>query len=214
MTAEAAQQVQQQSRLRISSVWKAYGRRQVLRGADLDVPAGALIGVVGENGAGKSTLLRIAMGHLAPDRGTVERTGTAGYCPQHAVLNDSFTVTQHLRLFQAAYRLPALTRAHELMDLLAFADCGRQRAGDLSGGTRQKLNLLLTLMHDPQLLVLDEPYQGFDWDTHQRFWSLAAHLRDQGRSIVVVSHLLHDLHHFDAVGHLRDGRLDMERPTR
>ncbi|MET9509492.1 ATP-binding cassette domain-containing protein [Streptomyces flavidovirens] len=200
--------------MRISNVWKAYGRRQILRGADLDVPPGALIGIVGENGTGKSTLLRIAMGHLAPDRGTVVRTGKAGYCPQQAVLNDSFTVMQHLRLFQVAHRLPTLTRAHELLNLLAFADCGQQRAGELSGGTRQKLNLVLALMHDPQLLVLDEPYQGFDWDTHQRFWSLAAQLRGRGHSIVVVSHLLHDLHHFDVVGHLRDGRLDLEMPTR
>ncbi|MFH8408836.1 ATP-binding cassette domain-containing protein [Streptomyces sp. NPDC018019] len=205
---------QRQSRLRIDGVWKAYGRRQVLRGADLDVPPGALVGVVGENGGGKSTLLRIAVGQLTPDRGTVVRTAAVGYCPQRAVLNDSFTVLQHLRLFQVAYRLPDLTRAHELMDLLAFADCGRRRAGELSGGTRQKLNLLLALMHDPQLLVLDEPYQGFDWDTHQRFWALAARLRDAGRSIVVVSHLLHDLHHFDAVGHLREGRLDIEERTR
>ncbi|MFH8348786.1 ATP-binding cassette domain-containing protein [Streptomyces sp. NPDC018045] len=209
-----AEGTQRQSRLRISGVWKAYGRRQVLRGADLDVPPGALVGVVGENGAGKSTLLQIAVGQLTPDRGAVERTGAVGYCPQRAVLNDSFTVFQHLRLFQVAYRLPTLSRAHELMDVLAFADCGRQRTGELSGGTRQKLNLLLALMHDPQLLVLDEPYQGFDWDTHQRFWTLAARLRDQGRSIVVVSHLLHDLHHFDAIGHLREGRLDIEEPTR
>ncbi|GGP96338.1 ABC transporter ATP-binding protein [Streptomyces roseolilacinus] len=203
-----------QSRLRISGVWKAYGRRQVLRGADLDVPPGTLVGVVGENGAGKSTLLRIAVGQLPPDRGTVVRTGAVGYCPQHAVLNDSFTVMQHLRLFQVAYRLPTLARAHELMELLAFADCGRQRSEELSGGTRQKLNLLLALMHDPHLLVLDEPYQGFDWDTHQRFWALADRLRDEGRSIVVVSHLLHDLRHFDAVGHLREGRLDIEELTR
>ncbi|MFJ8695309.1 ABC transporter ATP-binding protein [Streptomyces roseolilacinus] len=203
-----------QSRLRISGVWKAYGRRQVLRGADLDVPPGTLVGVVGENGAGKSTLLRIAVGQLPPDRGTVVRTGAVGYCPQRAVLNDSFTVMQHLRLFQVAYRLPTLARAHELMELLAFADCGRQRSGELSGGTRQKLNLLIALMHDPHLLVLDEPYQGFDWDTHQRFWALADRLRDEGRSIVVVSHLLHDLRHFDAVGHLREGRLDIEELTR
>ncbi|UNO43662.1 ABC transporter ATP-binding protein [Streptomyces sp. MST-110588] len=200
--------------MRISGVWKAYGSRQVLRGADLDVPAGALVGVVGENGAGKSTLLQIAVGRMTPEKGTVLRSGSMGYCPQSAVLNDTFTVMQHLRLFQVAYRLPSLTRAHELMELLAFADCGRRRAGELSGGTRQKLNLLLALMHDPLLLVLDEPYQGFDWDTHQRFWALAAHLRDQGRSIVVVSHLLHDLHHFDAVRQLREGRLVTEELTR
>ncbi|WP_078648818.1 ABC transporter ATP-binding protein [Streptomyces ochraceiscleroticus] len=209
-----AEDTQRPSRLRIGGVWKAYGRRQVLRGADLDVRAGTLTGVVGENGAGKSTLLRIAVGQLTPDRGTVVRAGAVGYCPQHAVLNDSFTVGQHLRLFQVAHRLPTLDRAHELMDLLGLTDCRRQRTGELSGGTRQKLNLLLALMHDPQLLVLDEPYQGFDWDTHQRFWSLAARLRDEGRSIVVVSHLLHDLHHFDAVGRLREGRLDIEELVR
>lgn len=176
--------------------------------------AGTLVGVVGENGAGKSTLLEIAVGHLAPDRGTVTRTATVGYCPQRAVLNDGFTVGHHLRLFQMAYRLPTLERADELMELLALTGCRRQQAGELSGGTRQKLNLLIALMHDPQLLVLDEPYQGFDWDTHQRFWNLAADLRDQGRSIIVVSHLLHDLHHFDAIAHLRQGRLHFAEPDR
>lgn len=201
-------------RLRISRVCKEYGGRQVLRDVDLDVPAGTLVGVVGENGAGKSTLLQIAVGHLAPDRGTVTRAGSVGYCPQRAVLNDAFTVGQHLRLFQMAYRLPTLERVDELMELLALTGCRRQQVGELSGGTRQKLNLLIALMHDPQLLVLDEPYQGFDWDTHQRFWTLAADLRDQGRSIIVVSHLLHELHHFDAIAHLRQGRLHFEGTDR
>ncbi|WP_329406105.1 ABC transporter ATP-binding protein [Streptomyces sp. NBC_00704] len=198
----------------MSGVRKAYGGRPVLHDVDLDVSAGTLVGVVGENGAGKSTLLKIAVGHLAPDRGTVTRAGAVGYCPQQAVLNDAFTVGQHLRVFQMAYRLPTLERARELMELLALTGCGRQRAGELSGGTRQKLNLLIALMHDPQLLVLDEPYQGFDWDTHQRFWNLAVGLRDQGRSIIVVSHLLHDRHHFDAIAHLREGRLHFEEPGR
>ncbi|MFJ4203916.1 ATP-binding cassette domain-containing protein, partial [Streptomyces sviceus] len=116
-------------RLRISGVCKAYGSKQVLRDVDLDVPAGTLVGVVGENGAGKSTLLRIAVGHLAPDRGTVTRTGAVGYCPQRAVLNDTFTVGQHLRLFQMAYRLPTLDRADELMVLLALTDWRRRQVG-------------------------------------------------------------------------------------
>jgi ABC-type multidrug transport system ATPase subunit len=64
------------------------------------------------------------------------------------------------------------------------------------------------------LLVLDEPYQGFDWDTHQRFWDLAGQLRNRGRSVLVVSHLLHDQQHFDAVHHLRDGRLHPQGVTR
>ncbi|MFG3259579.1 ATP-binding cassette domain-containing protein [Streptomyces sp. NPDC048172] len=201
-------------RLRLRSVWKAYGARKVLRGADLSVSAGMLAGVVGENGSGKSTLLRIAVGQLRPDSGTVERFSALGYCPQQAVVNDTLTVAQHLRLFQVAYRLPGLDHAWELVDLLGFGDDRRTRAGELSGGTRQKLNLTLALMHDPPLLVLDEPYQGFDWDTHQRFWQLAGRLRARGRSVVVVSHLLHDLRHFDTVHHLRDGRLHEEHAER
>ncbi|MFD7919873.1 ABC transporter ATP-binding protein [Streptomyces sp. NPDC059740] len=196
--------------LHLSAVHKAYGRRSVLRGADLTVEPGTLAGVVGENGSGKSTLLRIAVGQLAPDHGTVRCGSPPGYCPQQAVVNDMLTVAQHLRLFQVAYRLPQLRYAWQLVDLLGFQDERRTRAGELSGGTRQKLNLTLALMHDPPLLVLDEPYQGFDWDTHQRFWDLAIRLRDRGRSVVVVSHLLHDLQHFDTVHHLREGRLHRE----
>ncbi|GGT85297.1 ATP-binding cassette domain-containing protein [Streptomyces violascens] len=202
------------TRLRINAVHKAYGRRRVLCGADFTVSAGMLAGVVGENGSGKSTLLRIAVGQLAPDHGTVQRFSTLGYCPQQSVVNDTLTVTQHLRLFQVAYRLPDLRHAWDLVDVLGFHADRRTRAGELSGGTRQKLNLTLALMHDPPLLVLDEPYQGFDWDTHQRFWQLAGQLRSQGRSLVVVSHLLHDLQHFDTIHHLRDSRLHTEATTR
>ncbi|MFD7019865.1 ATP-binding cassette domain-containing protein [Streptomyces sp. NPDC059928] len=198
------------TRLHLSGVHKAYGRRPVLRGADLTIAPGMLAGVVGENGSGKSTLLRIAVGQLTPDRGTIQCASAPGYCPQQAVVNDMLTVSQHLRLFQVAYRLPELRYAWELVDQFGFHSERRTRAGELSGGTRQKLNLTLALMHDPPLLVLDEPYQGFDWDTHQRFWDLAARLRSRGRSVVVVSHILHDLQHFDAVHHLRDGRLHQE----
>ncbi|CAM5728755.1 ABC transporter ATP-binding protein [Streptomyces badius] len=69
--------------------------------------------------------------------------------------------------------------------MLGFADYAGERAGVLSGGTRQKLNVTLALMHDPQVLLLDEPYQGFDCDTYQRFWDLAVRLRDAGRSVLV-----------------------------
>jgi ABC-type multidrug transport system ATPase subunit len=195
-----------QEYLRLDGVWKAYGRQQVLSGADLAVRAGTLVAVVGENGAGKSTLLRIAVGQVAADRGSVERVGPFGYCPQVAVLNDTLTVRQHLRLFQVAYGLRDLRRAHELMQFFGFEGCGDARVGSISGGTRQKLNLTLALMHDPRLLVLDEPYQGFDWDTHRRFWQLASTLRASGRSVLVVTHLVYERDHFDAVRHLHQGR--------
>ncbi|MFQ6198589.1 MULTISPECIES: ABC transporter ATP-binding protein [Streptomyces] len=200
-----------QERLRLSGVHKSYGRTPVLRGVSLSVPAGSLVGVVGENGAGKSTLLRIAVGQLAPDRGRAERAGTLGYCPQRVRLDEALTVGQHLRLFQAAYRLPDLGRANELLETFRFADCRQRRTRELSGGTRQKLNLTLALMHTPDLLILDEPHQGFDWDAYERFWAVMEKLRNSGCAIVVVSHLLHDQDRFDTLHHLRAGSLHPER---
>ncbi|MEV6818141.1 ABC transporter ATP-binding protein [Nocardiopsis dassonvillei] len=193
--------------LRVRGVHKSYGRHHVLRGAELELPGACLAGLVGENGSGKSTLLRILSGVLAPDRGTVDHPGSLGYCPQHTVLNPAFTVAQHLRLFQVAHDLPDLSRARELLDVLGFAEYLDHRVSTLSGGTRQKLNLTLALMHDPHLLLLDEPYQGFDWDTYERFWRLAADLRDRGRSVLVVSHIAFDTVRFDRLWRLEGGRL-------
>jgi ABC-2 type transport system ATP-binding protein len=188
-------------------VRKSYRRHQVLRGVTLDLSPGQLVGIVGENGAGKSTLLRILVGDLAPDGGAVECRGVLGHCPQETVLHDAFTVEQHLRLFQTAYGLDSLHRAFELLEILRCSEYRRARLGTLSGGTRQKLNLTLALMHDPQVLLLDEPYQGFDWETYLRFWELAATLRDHGCSILVVSHLAYDTARLDSLYRLDAGTL-------
>ncbi|GAA3257841.1 ABC transporter ATP-binding protein [Streptomyces lavendulae subsp. grasserius] len=196
-----------QGGLCITDVWKAYGRRAVLRGASLNVRGGTLTGVVGENGAGKTTLLRIICGQLQPDSGRVHCSSRLGYCPQQAVLDDSLTVGQHLRFFQVAYRLSDLRLADELLELLGCTEYRNERTGALSGGTRQKLNLVIAMMHDPPVLVLDEPYQGFDWQTYLRFWDLTQRLRERGTSLLVVSHLAHDADRFDEICELRDGRI-------
>ncbi|RST09081.1 ABC transporter ATP-binding protein [Streptomyces sp. WAC07149] len=195
-------------------MWKSYGARSVLRGVNVTVEPGTLLGVTGENGAGKTTLLRTMVGELTPDRGAVHRQGEIGYCPQEAMVNPLLTVDQHLELFRVAYALPDTGHARELLAALGCPDTTGQRVGTLSGGTRQKLNLVLALMNRPALLVLDEPYQGFDWDTHRRFWHLARQMRDDGQAVVVVSHLLHDLQHFDTVHELRDGVLTQGAPSR
>jgi ABC-2 type transport system ATP-binding protein len=198
--------------VKVRDLHHSYRRRTVLRGIDFDLPHGALVGIVGENGAGKSTLLRILSGELRPCRGTVRHSGRFGYCPQHPVLNDAFTVRQHLEFFRTAFGLADLGHAEEAMDVLGFAEYADVRAGVLSGGTRQKLNLTLALMHHPQVLLLDEPYQGFDWDTYQRFWELAARLRDAGRSVLVVSHLAYDAERLDELWRLKDGTLQPVAP--
>ncbi|MFE1793706.1 ATP-binding cassette domain-containing protein [Streptomyces sp. NPDC059525] len=129
--------------------------------------------MTGGNGAGKTTLLRTMVGELAPDEGAVHRDGEVGYCPQETVVNPLLSVSQHLELFRTAHGLPDTGHAQDLLGALGCPDAMEQQVGTLSGGTRQKLNLVLALMNRPTLLVLDEPYQ----DTHRRFWHLARRFR-------------------------------------
>ena len=191
-------------------IYKSFGRRRVLTGADLDVAPGELVAVVGENGTGKTTLLRILAGDVRPDAGTVVIGGRLGYCPQAVVLDEALTVDQHVRYFQAAYEIGSLARAEELIERLGLDACRSQRAGTLSGGTRQKLSLTLALMHNPAVLLLDEPYQGLDWQTYLAFWDLAADLRAAGTATVIISHLVFEHERFDRICHLAGGRIEEE----
>ncbi len=199
--------------LRVQNIHKAFGRRKVLQGVDFEVTPGSLVGIVGENGAGKSTLLKILAGELRPSQGRVFRYGALGYCPQQVVLNDALSVSQHLDYFRAAYGINALDRADELIERLGFASYRKAVVGTLSGGTKQKLNLTLALMHQPNVLLLDEPYQGFDWETYLHFWDLTSELRDQGCAVLVISHLFFEHKRFDCLYQLRQGRVTQEAPN-
>src|SRR5579875_2182253 len=193
--------------LRVSGITKSFGRHHVLQDVSFDIAPGALVGIVGENGAGKTTLLRILAGELRPNRGEVLLRGALGYCPQTVILNNALTVDQHLDYFRAAYSIESLQRADELVERLNFGRYRRTLVSALSGGTQQKLNLTLALMHDPAVLLLDEPYQGFDWETYLRFWELTTELRNHGRAVLVISHLVFDQSRFDQLYHLDQGRL-------
>lgn len=194
--------------LSAQGIAKAYGRlrrHHVLREVSFTVTSGTLVGIVGENGAGKSTLLKILAGELRPDRGGVVLEGALGYCPQDAILNDTLSVAQHLEYFAAAYGIRDLRRADELVRQLAYQQYQHATVATLSGGTKQKLNLTLALMHNPRVLLLDEPYQGFDWETYLRFWELAEDLRARGCSVLVISHLFFDQKRFDQLYRLAGG---------
>lgn len=181
----------------------------VLRGADLSVGAAEVVGLVGENGSGKSTLMKILVGALAADSGQVKVSGRIGYCPQEPILYDRLTCDEHLELFGVAYGMsaePVASAADGLYQTLGFDRWRSTRVDELSGGTRAKLNLALALLADPDVLLLDEPYAGFDWDTYLRFWDLAAERRAAGRSVVVISHFIADEERFDRLVEMRDGR--------
>ena len=189
--------------------WIRRRRVDVLTSASLMVCSGELVGLVGENGSGKSTLMQIVVGLLGRDAGEVERLGELGYCPQVPMLWDKLTVDEHFALFARAYGLDDDARdaaAAELFDELSFGRYRHYRVEELSGGTRQKLNLALALMHEPKLLLLDEPYSGFDWETYMRFWDMAERRRAEGMGILIVSHFLAERERLTRIYELRDGK--------
>ena len=191
-------------------MWPVSRRQQVLRGVDLALRPGEVVGLVGENGSGKSTIMKILVGELAADAGTVTRSGVLGYCPQQPVVYERLTCDEHIELFARAYRMTheAERRARrDLYEALGFDRYADTRADRLSGGTLAKLNLTLAMLADPQVLLLDEPYAGFDWDTYLKFWDLVAQRRATGRTVLIISHFVADEQRFDRIVQLCDGRL-------
>jgi len=197
--------------LKAEHIQKSYRSNHVLKGVDFTVTPGTLVGVVGENGSGKSTLLQILAGELAANEGDVAVNGSIGYCPQQPVVNESLTVSEHLAYFKEAYKMTDTEYAEHLLDELHFRKFKDEKAGNLSGGTRQKLNLTLALMHQPSILLLDEPYQGFDWETYLRFWDVVKELKESDRAVVIISHLIFEQKKFDHILHLHEGKIQEEK---
>ncbi|HEX6684757.1 MAG TPA: ATP-binding cassette domain-containing protein [Candidatus Limnocylindrales bacterium] len=189
-------------RLEARGITKRYRRRQILSNVDLTVRAGQIAAVVGANGSGKSTLLRICAGLVSPDRGTVRVGGSLGYCPQAGGTSEFLVPEEHFVLAGAGR---GLSRARAKADgraraaVLDWDPDRRQQARFLSGGTRQKLNLVMAQIGEPDLLLLDEPYQGFDRGAYVDFWHELWRWRDEGKAIVVVTHLLNQLDRVDIV---------------
>lgn len=190
---------------------KSFGKNKVLKDISFQLEAGSITGIVGENGSGKSVLMEIIVGLRNADKGSVNRKGRIGYCPQKVLLFPHLTVQEHFNYFSVAYGLSSAQskkRSEELLQHLNYKKYQQEKIINLSGGTQQKLNLSIALLHEPDLLILDEPYNGFDWDTYQRFWKFTNQLKKQGCAILIVTHLLSEQERLDRIYELKNGILE------
>lgn len=199
--------------LQVENIAKAFGKNKVLQNVSFELDSGSMVGIVGENGSGKSTLLKIIVGELKPDSGKIELQKQPGYCPQQTLLFSHLTVEEHFTYFASAYGIEKdilLKRSESLMDFFNFKKYYKEKVVTLSGGTQQKLNLAIALLHQPDVMILDEPYSGFDWDTYLRFWDYTNQLKKEGCAILVVTHLLTEKEKFDRIYNLEQGVLICE----
>jgi len=196
--------------LELKHIAKSFGKKKVLKDISLNLDKGTITGIVGENGAGKSVLMDIIVGVRAAEKGTVNKYGKIGYCPQSTILFENLTVKEHFNYFALAYginKAQSKKRSEELLNHFNYKQYEQEKVSHLSGGTQQKLNLSIALLHEPELLILDEPYNGFDWDTYQRFWGYTSKLKEQGCAILIVTHLLSEKERLDRIYELENGVL-------
>ncbi|MCL3859582.1 ABC transporter ATP-binding protein [Actinotalea sp. K2] len=192
----------------VSGVRRHFGAVRAVDGVDLVARRGAVTALIGPNGSGKTTLLLVLAGLLVPDAGTVRIAGhdpvtaglttraLTGWMPDAFGTWDSLTAREVLTTVGAAYRLPAAraaARAAELLDLVHLTDLADRPAHVLSRGQKQRLGLARALVHDPQVLLLDEPASGLDPRSRVDLRVLVRDLAAQGKTILVSSHVLVEL---------------------
>lgn len=203
------------SYLRARGVARRFGTQVALEPTDVDVHVGETLGLIGPNGAGKSTLLSLLAGALEPSTGTVERVDDVrvGWVPQRPALYDRLTARENLELFA---RLEGeRDHAGVARRLLARFDVPPDRpAYTLSVGNRQRLNVALSLLGDPRVLLLDEPTASLDPGQRRRLWETVASLREGGGSVVFATQNLEELELYaDRVAVLQRGTLTFLGPT-
>ena len=201
---------------------REYGSQRAVDGVDLEVQAGTIVGVIGPSGCGKSTLVRLLIGIERPTSGTVRLFGVDpagadarvrsrfGYMPQMPVLFPHLSASANLRFLASVYGVPWRGRRRRFDELLDLVDLGPHRhktVSALSGGMQRRLTLAATLVHDPELLVLDEPTAGVDPLLRERFWQHFRRLRDDGRTLVVPTQYVNEAVSCDLVAVMVHGRV-------
>jgi ABC-2 type transport system ATP-binding protein len=212
--------------IEVEGMRKSYGRTQAVRNLTMRVPRGSVYGFVGPNGAGKTTTIRTLATLQRPDAGSVRVSGLdvlrqpgpvrdrVGYMPDFFGVYDSLTVTEYLNFYGASHNIPAARRRRlvgELLDLVDLADKRDQPVEVLSRGMKQRLGLARCLIHDPEVLLLDEPASGMDPRARIELREILRELSAMNKTVLISSHILPELAEMCThVGIIRSGEMIAE----
>jgi len=199
---------------------KSYGARHVVKDVALQVEQGHICGFLGPNGSGKTTTLRMLCGLLTPDSGSGQVLGLefpreagaiklqTGYMTQRFSLYEDLTIEENLDFMARVYSLDRLrSRVDEALDKLGLTDRRKQLAGQLSGGWKQRLALAAAVLHDPKLLLLDEPTAGVDPQARRDFWDQIHRLSDVGLTVLVSTHYMDEAERCHEINYIFNGEL-------
>jgi ABC-type multidrug transport system ATPase subunit len=204
----------------VRNLQKSFGTHRVVHGLNLQVASGEVCGFLGANGSGKTTTIRMLCGLLTPDGGSGTCLGLdivsgaprirrqVGYMTQRFSLYEDLTVFENLdfvaRVYQLGNRRQAVQKIMERMGLAGRAD---QLAGHLSGGWKQRLALAACMLHEPKLLLLDEPTAGVDAEARREFWDLIHDLAGEGLTTLVSTHYMDEAERCERIVYLSDGHI-------
>ncbi len=213
--------------VQVNKVSMNFGLVEAVRQVSFDVTQGTIFGLVGSDGAGKSTLLRMIATMIKPASGTILIDGLdavsekkqvkkrIGYMPQRFGLYQDLTVNENIDFFMDIYGIRGVERKKRkerylgFSNLLPFLD---RQAGNLSGGMKQKLGLACVLVHEPQMLILDEPTNGVDPVSRMEFWDILNQMRQNGMTILVSTAYLDEGEKCDSVGLMHQSQLLVKAP--
>ena len=210
--------------VQLSGVSKRFGEATAVADITLDVPKGAIIGFIGPSGCGKTTTVRLMVGNYEPSEGMVKVFGQEpgsfkrselkriGYMTQLFVLYPELTIWENLNFAASIYGFPykqRKARFSELLDLVELSGHEKKEARKISGGMQRRLSLAATLIHNPELIFLDEPTAGIDPVLRRKFWDHFRLLKEQGHTLFVTTQYVGEAAYCDYVGVMRQGRLLM-----
>jgi ABC-2 type transport system ATP-binding protein len=214
----------------IRGLTKRYGDVLAVRDLDLEIERGTVYGLIGPNGAGKTTTFAVLASLLRPSAGSVQLLGIdpgdrpaevrriMGYMPDVLGVYDDLRVDEYLDFFASSYRIPKPRRPaviEGLLELVDLVDKRRAAVNSLSRGMKQRLSLARALVHDPEVLILDEPASGLDPRARVELRNLLVELKDMGKTIVISSHILAELEEMcSEIGIMEGGRLLVSGPPR